>query len=151
MYLLQAEDHDRAALEKFQQERLETDIGSPWDILHRLLMKTFKDLAKKTKVEVAVAKMAVTGSVVFTKRVLLAVRRNASLGVRELMTKYELSAYPLALFDEHGDLRVTAKSALLSVFKPSCADITSTSSMILDGMALLQAFSVGGTKTFKEL
>lgn len=156
--LLQAEDHERATLLKFQQERLETDFGSPWDVLHRLPVKTFKNLVKKTIVAVAGEKMAVAGSTDFTRRVLLAVQMNANLDVRELMINYELSAYLLALFDEHGDLWVTAKSALLNVIKPSCTDPTSPSCVTsshrflsLDGMALLQMFPVGGAKTFKEL
>lgn len=102
--------------------------------------------------------MAVAGSTDFMRRVLLGVQRNANLDVREFMVNYELSAYPLALFDERGDLRVMAKSALLNVIKPSCTDPTSpscrTSShqvLILDGMALLQMFPAGGVKIFNEL
>ena len=53
---------------------------------------------------------------------------------------------------------MTAKSALLNVIKPPCTDPTSPSCgtsphqvLILDGVALLQMFPVGGAKTFKEL
>ena len=103
-------------------------------------------------------KTAVTGSTDFTRRVLLAVQRNASLDVKELMATYELTAYPLSLFDDYGELRVISKSALLNLLKPLNPNTTSITCktpsyqvLIQDGLALLLMFPISGLKTFKDL
>lgn len=43
-------DTERAALIKYQQERIKSATRSPWDVLHRLPTKSFRDAFKKARV-----------------------------------------------------------------------------------------------------
>ena len=74
------------------------------------------------------------------------------------MATYELTAYPLSLFDDYGELRVISKSALLNLLEPLNPNTTSITCktpsyqvLIQDGLALLLMFPISGLKTFKDL
>lgn len=47
--------------------------------------------------------VAMAGTEDFTRRLLLAVQRNANLDLRSIISSYELSIFPLSFFDEQGD------------------------------------------------
>ena len=102
--------------------------------------------------------MIVTGSSDFTRRLLLTLQLDSSLDLRNIISMYELSLFPLALFDDQGYPRVTTKTSLLRVLENMNAAVStalqhpsSSRVLILDGMAILQQQPVSGSANFKEL
>ena len=103
-------------------------------------------------------KVLVSGSTDFYRRLLLAVQLDSSLELRIIMSFYELSLFPLALFDDQGYPRVTTKSALLRALEKMNEEVSAVSQppsssrvLILDEMAILQHHPVSGSANFKEL
>ena len=137
--ILKAEDTGRAGMVKYQEERIQSSTRSPWDVLHRLPTKTFRDACKKARVTLGGRQVGMAGTDDFSRHLLLAVQRNANLDLRSIISTYELSLFPLSLFDEQGDPRATAKSALLKIFEPMNREteefLTSKEVLVLDGMA----------------
>ena len=156
--LTRIEETGKEALLEYEEGRIRTAQKSPWEVLHRLPTMTFKTLGKKAKVSIGGKQVIVTGSSDFTRRLLLALQLDSSLDLASIISSYELSLFPLALFDDQGHPRVTTKSALLRVLEKinaavSTATQPSSSSrvMVLDGMAILQQHPVSGSTNFKEL
>lgn len=67
--------------------------------------------------------------------------------------KYELSPFPLSLFDEHGFMRKTAKSELYNVFQPYIQSpaIISGSIFVIDGGWLLHSYVWPHGKKYLDL
>ena len=156
--LTRIEETGKEALLKYEEGRIRTAQQSPWEVLHRLPTKTFKTLGKKAKVSIGGKKVIVTGSSDLNRRLLLAVQLDSSLDLRTIISIYELSLFPLALFDDQGYPRVTTKSALLRVLEKMNAAVSTASQrpsssrvLVLDGMAILQQHPVSGSANFKEL
>lgn len=89
--LLKASENGKAALQKYANERIESWSRSPWDVLHRQRLKTFKDLSKKCVITVNGKKMNISNSADFTSCLLLAEQTDANLDLNTIMTNYELS------------------------------------------------------------
>lgn len=91
----------------------------------------------------------------FTRRLLLAVQRNANSDLRSIISKFILPIFPLSLLDKQGDPQMTAKSAILKVFKDMNEELAdhpvSKQVLVLDAMLQLQQFPVGSSKNFLEL
>ncbi len=156
--LTRIEEIGKEALLKYEEERIRTAQKSPWEVLHRLPTKTFKTLGKKATVSIGGKQVVVTTSSDITRRLLLAIQLDSSLDLRTIISSYELSLFPLALFDDQGYPRVTTKSALLRVMEKMNAAISTTSQptstsrvLVLDGMAILQQHPVSGSGNFKAL
>ena len=136
--------------QKFLEERLFSSSKSFHDTIPRQNLTTFTSRKKKTLRQTDVAEQS--DRKIFARLLLLG--KTSKLDLRDIM-RYSLGNVSFPLSTEDGGLAVTTKSTfrnhLLKKYPSNCQRRPEGGSIIIDGMAIVQAFSVRSLpRTFGE-
>ena len=151
--LLQAEASGEKAFRTFSSERLESDPPKVKfnDPMKKMKLKTFADLAKKSKVSKAAGKEVVIKAdrAVFAQMIIIA--ENRKLKMSDVLC-HPLGPLPWALATADGSLRKNNKASFAKELQKNITpaeEIPQPCARILDGMAMIQKIA-GDQKTFAE-
>lgn len=154
--LLKSYELGTAQMEKFVEQRLNTNEVKFWDALPNLKIKTYATMIQKKKVKTTDEKLVtVSADRDLFGRLMIAAKAK-DIRMKEVLT-YELSAVPFSLAHSDGSLRKTDKSVLLTELEkkvdvqPRLPQVASSNQMstahIFDGMALVQMVKSSGAVT----
>lgn len=158
--LLKSYELGTAQMEKFVEQRLNTNEVKFWDALPNLKIKTYATMIQKKKVKTTDEKLVtVSADRDLFGRLMIAAKAK-DIRMKEVLT-YELSAVPFSLAHSDGSLRKTDKSVLLTELEkkvdvqPRLPQVASSNQMstahIFDGMALVQMVKSSGAVTFGDM
>ena len=137
----------------FVKERIVERKLSVWSPMKKGNLHTWKTTREKTKSKTASGVFALKNDRALFARFLVLVLSRPEIDLKEsiMISKFELAAFPRALFNSDGDLRhCVAKSKLKSILKSSLSDQrpyqeeegcqhAGRSVVIIDGMAVVQS------------
>ena len=138
--LLNAYDKGQSAAHSFYNDRLLNSSTGFHEVIPALKLKTFTDLHKVVRVGSGASEIVVRADRSLFARLAI-VAQTRSLDMREVLS-YELGPIPWSLATPDGGLVKTTKTSLLPLLEegtPSAEDISPRATLILDGMAVLQA------------
>lgn len=152
--VLQAEDLGEKAFRTFSRERLESDPPRVKfnDPMKKMKLKTFADLAKKSKVSKTAGKEVIIKAdrAIFAQMIIIA--ENRKLKISDVLC-HPLGPLPWALATADGSLRKNNKASLAKELKKNITpadEIPQPCARVIDGMAMVQKIG-GDQKTFAEV